>query len=70
MSIWTRNIQLGSFGLIIGLIGAFSKDSVKIMEDGFFHGYDIFVWSTIAVQACGGLLVAVVIKYRKCEPGL
>ena len=30
---------------------------------GFLHGYDNFVWFTVAQNALGGLLVAVVVKY-------
>ena len=63
VSLWTRNIQLGSFGLIIALSAAFLKDGKIILEKGFFNGYNVFVWSTVAVQALGGLLVAIVIKY-------
>merc|ERR1711972_547632 len=35
----------------------------KVLEKGFFYGYDGLVWSVISIQALGGLLVAVVIKY-------
>jgi solute carrier family 35 (UDP-sugar transporter), member A1/2/3 len=30
---------------------------------GFLHGYDEYVWSVIILQAAGGLIVAVVVKY-------
>jgi len=62
-SLWTRNIQLGLFGLITGTMSAFGKDGDKILDRGFFYGYDVWVWSVISIQALGGLLVAVVIKY-------
>lgn len=62
-SLWTRNIQLGLFGLITGLMSTFAKDGDKILDKGFFYGYDYMVWSVISIQALGGLLVAVVIKY-------
>ena len=35
----------------------------QIADNGFFHGYDNFVWFTVAQNALGGLLVAVVVKY-------
>ena len=35
----------------------------KIEEKGFFYGYDLFVWYLVALNACGGLIVAVVVKY-------
>jgi len=63
-SLWTRNIQLGLFGFITGIIGAYVKDGEQIRTGGgFFQGYTITVWCVILVQAIGGLLVAVVIKY-------
>ena len=63
VSLWTRNIQLGLFGCLTGIIGAYMKDGDKINEHGFFFGYNKVVWAVIFNQAFGGLLVAVVIKY-------
>lgn len=64
VSLWTRNVQLGLFGFLTGLIGAYTKDGEKIAANGdFFYGYTPIVWSAICCQAFGGLLVAVVIKY-------
>ncbi|KJE94810.1 solute carrier family 35 member 2 [Capsaspora owczarzaki ATCC 30864] len=62
-SIWVRNVQLGLFGAIIGIIGAFYQDGAAIAENGFFQGYTTVVWLVILMQAFGGLLVAVVVKY-------
>merc|ERR1712244_34824 len=47
----------------MGLVTSYMKDGAKIEDGGFFHGYDEFVWSTVAQNALGGLLVAVVVKY-------
>lgn len=33
------------------------------MKDGFMQGFDMVVWGVVAIQAFGGLVVAVVIKY-------
>ena len=33
------------------------------MEYGFFHGYNYTVIATVLLQAIGGLVVAVVVKY-------
>ena len=63
VSLWTRNIQLGLFGFITGLLTALYKDGDKIGDNGFFYGYTPIVWTVISIQAMGGLLVAVVIKY-------
>ncbi|XP_003383398.1 PREDICTED: UDP-N-acetylglucosamine transporter-like [Amphimedon queenslandica] len=62
-SIWIRNIQLGILGLVFGLMAVFVTDYNKVMKDGFFQGYNIVVWTVIALQALGGLIVATVIKY-------
>ena len=62
-SIWIRNIQLGIYGTVIGLIGMRVKDGDKIDEKGIMFGYSTLVWIVIFMQAFGGLLVAVVVKY-------
>merc|ERR1712176_1361144 len=62
-SIWLRNIQLGTFGAIMGFIGCLGKDYIKIQEAGFVQGYNSLVWTVILLQAVGGLVVAAVLKY-------
>ena len=64
ISLWMRNIQLGLYGIIIGLVGiAFTNDGVMVAEKGFFQGYTTLTLLNIAVQGGGGLMIAVVIKY-------
>lgn len=63
ISIWMRNIQLSLLSLPFGLITCFVNDGSKITSDGFFFGYDGFIWYLILLQAGGGLIVAVVVKY-------
>mmetsp|Transcript_18109 Transcript_18109/g.43554 ORF Transcript_18109/g.43554 Transcript_18109/m.43554 type:complete len:455 (-) Transcript_18109:266-1630(-) len=62
-SVWAKNVQLSAFGFLIALTGAFAKDHVAILSDGFFQGYTPFVLLTITFQAMGGLIVAAIIKY-------
>lgn len=62
-SIWVRNIQLSVGCLAIALTGAFVWDGQAIRENGFFQGYNSIVFFTVCVQAAGGLIVAMVIKY-------
>lgn len=62
-SLWVRNIQLSTASLSIALLGSFIWDGPAILEHGFFQGYDLVVLTTILLQAGGGLIVAVVIKY-------
>ena len=62
-SVWLRNVQLGLFGSILAFIGAYMKEGAELSEKGFLFGYNNLVWAVVANQACGGLLVAMVIKY-------
>lgn len=62
-SIWIRNIQLSVGCLAIALFGAFVWDGQAIRERGFFQGYNPVVFATVCIQAAGGLIVALVIKY-------
>eukprot|EP00118_Oscarella_pearsei_P005679 m.26126 g.26126 ORF g.26126 m.26126 type:complete len:379 (+) comp29136_c0_seq2:45-1181(+) len=62
-SVWLRNVQLGLFGIVIGLAGVVIKDGSKVAENGFFYGYSFIVAFVIIQQAFGGILVALVVKY-------
>ncbi|XP_028567932.2 UDP-galactose translocator [Podarcis muralis] len=62
-SVWLRNVQLGIFGTLLGLLGLWSTEGAAVAERGFFFGYTPLVWGVILNQAFGGLLVAVVVKY-------
>nr|XP_020470645.1 UDP-galactose translocator isoform X2 [Monopterus albus] len=62
-SVWMRNVQLGIFGTVLGLLGMWWNDGPAIAERGFLFGYTGMVWCVIFNQAFGGLLVAVVVKY-------
>ncbi|XP_037628643.1 UDP-galactose translocator isoform X1 [Sebastes umbrosus] len=62
-SVWMRNVQLGIFGMALGMLGLWWKDGDAIAEHGFTFGYTSMVWCVIFNQAFGGLLVAVVVKY-------
>ena len=63
VSIFLRNIQLGIFGTITGMLAVYFKDGTGIVENGFFFGFDSLVWFCVILSAFGGLLVAVVVKY-------
>ncbi|WAR26543.1 S35A2-like protein [Mya arenaria] len=62
-SLWLRNVQLGFLGAIIGMITMEIKEGDRLRLNGFFHGYDAWVWLVIILQSLGGLLVAIVVKY-------
>uniref|UniRef100_A0A2P2I0I9 UDP-galactose translocator-like n=1 Tax=Hirondellea gigas TaxID=1518452 RepID=A0A2P2I0I9_9CRUS len=63
ISIWMRNVQLSLASLPLGLLTCFAADWSSIINKGFFFGYDSYVWYLIVLNACGGLLVAMVVKY-------
>ncbi|XP_078723940.1 UDP-N-acetylglucosamine transporter isoform X4 [Lampetra fluviatilis] len=62
-SVWVRNIQLGLFGTLFGLIGVIVYDGDKVWQQGFLQGYNSITWVVVILQAVGGLVVAAVIKY-------
>lgn len=63
ISVWMRNVQLSLLSIPFGTITCFVSDASKIFEHGFFFGYDVFIWYLVVLQAGGGLIVAVVVKY-------
>jgi len=64
VTLWVRNVQMSFYSLFPALfIGVLLKDGREIAQDGFFAGYNSVVWAAIISQACGGLLVAMVVKY-------
>lgn len=63
VSVWMRNVQLSLCSIPFGLISCYVYDGALVRERGFFYGYDRFVQYLIILQACGGLIVALVVKY-------
>ena len=63
VSVWIRNIQLSLLSIPMGIFVAYFKHSEGIQENGFFFGYDSFVIYLIFLNAMGGVLVGVVVKY-------
>jgi UDP-sugar transporter A1/2/3 len=63
-SIWIRNLQMGTASIVAGLIGIYlSGEASLVINNGYFYGYNWIVWLVIVLQAIGGLIVAVVVKY-------
>ena len=63
-SLWARNIQLSLYGVVLGLLPVWNDwPSISETGKGFFVGYSCVVWSVVLLQAGGGLLVAMVVKY-------
>ncbi|KAL3910831.1 MAG: hypothetical protein SGILL_007535, partial [Bacillariaceae sp.] len=62
-SLWLRNVQMGMPSVIIAFLTVYAKDSAAVASQGFLGGYSGIVWTVVTVQAVGGLIVAVVVKY-------
>lgn len=64
IGLWVRNVQLSFCSLFPALfLGVVWKDGDDISRHGFWAGYNWVVCLTIALQASGGIFVALVIKY-------
>lgn len=63
-TLWVRNIQLSYYSLFPAFfIGVVFKDGSQILERGFFDGYNGVVWTAIAFQAAGGIVVALCVNF-------
>ena len=63
VSVWIRNIQLGLFGIVVGIITMYLSDGAEVKAKGFFYGYTPMVWTATIVHSAGGLIVALVVKH-------
>lgn len=62
-SLWIRNIQMGLPSTIIAFATVLVHDGATVASKGFLVGYTPLVWLVVIIQAIGGLIVAVVVKY-------
>ncbi|PJF17790.1 hypothetical protein PSACC_02390 [Paramicrosporidium saccamoebae] len=62
-SVWIQSIELGVFGLLFSVMMAIWNDGSVIIQNGFFSGYDKMALLVVGMQACGGILVAMVVRY-------
>lgn len=63
-SLWIRNVQLAIYSIFPALfIGVVFLDGEQVASDGFFVGYNLVVWSTIMVQAVGGIVTGFSIAF-------
>ena len=62
-SLWIRNIQMGLPSIVLAFAGVFLNDWESVRSNGFFYGYNGAVMGVVLLQAGGGLVVAVVVKY-------
>jgi UDP-sugar transporter A1/2/3 len=62
-TLWVRNIQMGISATLFAFVGVYLSESEQVLSKGFFFGYNSSVIWSIVLQALGGLLVALVMKY-------
>ncbi|CAE8737255.1 unnamed protein product, partial [Polarella glacialis] len=62
-AMWVRNIHLAMFAFLVAFVGAYTKDSAAIAAKGFFQGYQPITCLVVVLEASGGIIVALVIKY-------
>jgi len=60
---WIKQAQLAFYALILAICAVITQDSASVRQNGFFQGYDGVVVLTIAMEAGGGIIVALVTKY-------
>ncbi|KAI8879117.1 UDP-galactose transporter [Backusella circina FSU 941] len=64
VQLWIRNIQLSLFSVILGSVFVLGlQDGRVIVENGFFYNYTWLTWIVILIQAGGGLIVGLVVRY-------
>ncbi|CAJ0931993.1 unnamed protein product, partial [Mesorhabditis belari] len=63
VTLWMRNLQLAFFSIFGGFFMCWLYDSEAIATNGFFQGYNNIIWVVVLLQAYGGLIIALVVKY-------
>ncbi|EJD74349.1 UGT1 protein [Loa loa] len=63
VSLWMRNLQLAFFSIFGGFFMVWFYDFKQVNEHGFFQGYNSIIWTVVLLQAYGGLVIALVVKY-------
>ena len=62
-SLWVRNFQLTFFACILAAVGVTNDFDAAMSRGGLFQGFDWVTWLVVAIQAFGGIVVAIVVKY-------
>ena len=63
LSLWERNIQLACYSIVIAFFSVVLKDGSRVAERGALSGFSFATFIVVLLQAAGGLLIAVVVKY-------
>uniref|UniRef100_A0A0N4Z347 UDP-N-acetylglucosamine transporter n=1 Tax=Parastrongyloides trichosuri TaxID=131310 RepID=A0A0N4Z347_PARTI len=63
VTLWIRNLQLSFFSIFGGYLMVWIYDYEAVNKNGFFQGYNYLIWIVVFLQAYGGLVIALVVKY-------
>ena len=63
LSLWERNFQLALWSMLFAVFSIGFFDGRRVLEEGLFSGFSVWAFLIVLVQAAGGLLTAVVMKY-------
>jgi len=61
-TVWTRNVQLSIISIPFAILGIYFTDHAKI-RGNIFQGYDLVVLGVVFLQAAGGIIIALVLKF-------
>lgn len=62
-SLWVRNVQLSTFGVIASVLMVLHDDKEFVDTHGVFGGFTSLVWFMVLLSSVGGLVTAFVMKY-------
>ena len=65
-TLWDRNVQLSTFGIVFGVLTLFSsssQDSLVVFDEGFFAHYSVVAAVAVLLGSLGGLLIATAVFY-------
>ena len=63
-SLWVRNFQLAFFAALGAALAVWTKDGEAVAtKGGILQGFNYLVWIVVSLEAFGGIVVALVIKY-------
>ena len=62
-NLWLRNIQLAGYSSMIAYLTIVFHPDPTVVAYGWFHNFGFNAWLSVYMNALGGLLVAVTIKY-------
>lgn len=62
-SMWTMNAQMSVFALMISSINTLLVEQAHLQDGGLLEGFGGAAIATVCLQALGGIVVAVVVKY-------